>query len=55
MGQDLHPRVGEPKERRGSCIQGSPLTCGEISWDIREASGAVEGEPSNQSVTGRTE
>ena len=29
MGWDLHPRVGELKQRRDSQIQGNPLSTGE--------------------------
>ena len=34
---------GELKQRRGSRIQGNPITNREISWDRRETSEAVRG------------
>ena len=45
----------EPKQRRGSCIQGSPLTNREISWNRRGASEAVRGGWNGWSVADRTE
>ena len=41
--------------RRGSCTQGSPLTDGEIIWDGRGASEAIEGGWNSWSVADRTE
>ena len=40
-GWDLHPRVGEMKQRRDSQIWGNTLSDREIDWDKREAFEAV--------------
>ena len=53
MGWDLHS--WKSKKRKGPCTQEAPLLAGRSgSWTERELQ-RLQGEPNNQSATGRTE
>ena len=53
-GWNLHPGVGELKEKRDSRIWGKPLSDRETDWDRREAFEA-SGRKSGPSAADRTE
>ena len=54
-GRDLHPGMGELKQRRDPRIWGNPVSNGEIDWDRREAFETVGIGWSGWSVTDWTE
>ena len=55
-GWDLHPRVGEMKQRRDSQIWGNPLSDREINWDRRKHLRlSEEGEVADLWQTGQSE